>query len=418
MSPLSASAIAAESVDTADYVTGPAADMQVPRIRLLLITDTSIEFSGGSERFLRNLVTLLPRDRYQITLVQLDAGHHAGVNTHLLSGLQHVTLVSLPVEAIYGRGGRHAWRQLRAMIQQGRYDIVQSHHEKSDLFNALLALPAGCVRISNRRDMGYKKSAKLKWLFRFINERYDSVIAPSQPILSELSRTESLDSSKMLWIPNGVDTQRFRPWQEKGRSALRHSLSLAEDAIAFGCIARMTPEKRHVDLIAAFAQVHAFVPRARLVLMGDGPLHAEIEQQVQALGLANAVTLMGMRPDIESVLPALDVGLLVSSTEGMSNAILEMMSCGLPVIATAVGGNPSLVQHESNGLLVPACQPDQLAQAMTSLALMPEQRHAMGKAGRSRIEREFSLDAMVDSFDQAYQRLLQSSGINAWGDSP
>ena len=63
-------------------------------------------------------------------------------------------------------------------------------------------------------------------------------------------------------------------------------------------------------------------------------------------------------------------------------------------------------------------QPDQLAQAMTSLALMPEQRHAMGKAGRSRIEREFSLDAMVDSFDQAYQRLLQSSGINAWGDSP
>ena len=109
MLPLSASAIAAESVDTVDYVTGPAADMQVPRIRLLLITDTSIEFSGGSERFLRNLVTLLPRDRYQITLVQLDAGHHAGVNTHLLSGLQHVTLVSLPVEAIYGRGGRHAW---------------------------------------------------------------------------------------------------------------------------------------------------------------------------------------------------------------------------------------------------------------------------------------------------------------------
>ena len=418
MSPLSASTIAAESVGPVDYATGPAADMQVPRIRLLLITDTSIELSGGSERFLRNLASLLPRERYQITLVQLDAGHHASVNTHLLSGLQHVTLASLPVEAIYGRGGRHAWRQLRAMIQQDGYDIVQSHHEKSDLFNALLALPANCVRISSRRDMGYKKSAKLMWLFRFINERYDSVIAPSQPILSGLSRSESLDSSKMLWIPNGVDTQRFRPWQEKARSVLRHSLSLAEDAIAFGCIARMTPEKRHVDLIAAFAQVHAFVPQARLVLIGDGALYAEIEQQIQVLGLAKVVTLMGMRPDIESVLPALDVGLLVSSTEGMSNAILEMMSCGLPVIATAVGGNPSLVQHESNGLLVPACQPDQLAQAMTSLALMPEQRHAMGKAGRSRIEREFSLDAMVDSFDQAYQRLLQGEGTNAWGDSP
>ena len=418
MPPLSASAIAAESGGIADYPTVPATGMQAVHTRLLLITDTSIGFSGGSERFLRNLVALLPRDRYQITLVQLDAGLHSDASTHLLSGLQHVTLVSLPVEAIYGRGGRQAWRKLRAMVKQDQYDIVQSHHEKSDLFNALLALPSNCMRISNRRDMGYKKSGKLKWLFRLLNSRYDSVIAPSQPILSELSRSESLDSGKMLWIPNGVDTQRFRPWQEKGRSAARHSLGLAEDAIAFGCMARMTPEKRHVDLVQAFAEVHERVPQARLLLVGDGPLHAGVQQQVSALGLDRAVTLMGMRPDIESMLPALDIGLLVSSTEGMSNAILEMMSCGLPVIATAVGGNPSLVQHEVSGLLVPACNPDLLAQTMTSLALMPGQRRDMGKAGRLRIEREFSLDAMVQSFDMAYQRLLQDRSPDSGVDSP
>ena len=413
MPPLSASAIVAESVENAIQAADPAQEMRAPRIRLLLITDTSIEFSGGSERFLRNLVTLLPRERYQITLVQLDAGHHPGANTHPLASLQHATLLHLPVEAIYGRGGRRAWRRLRAMVRQGNYDIVQSHHEKSDLLNALLPLPAGCVRISNRRDMGYKKSAKLKWLFRFINHRYSSVIAPSQPILSELSSTESLDCSRTLWIPNGVDTDKFRPWQQQGRSAARQSLGLDEQEIAFGCVARMTPEKRHEDLVAAFAKVHSQVPRARLFLMGEGPLHAEIEQQVHALGLGSAVRLLGMRPDMESVLPALDIGLLVSSTEGMSNAILEMMSCGLPVIATAVGGNPSLVQHEISGLLVPKCQPDLLAQAMTTLALLPERRRQMGKSGRSRIEREFSLDAMVRSFDQAYQHLLQGTGMNS-----
>ena len=418
MPPFSASAIVAESVDRSVQATDTAPEILVPRIRLLLITDTSIEFSGGSERFLRNLVTLLPRERYQITLVQLDAGHHAGANTHPLSGLQHATLLNLPVEAIYGLGGRHAWRQLGAMVRQGNYDLVQSHHEKSDLFNALLPLPAGCLRISNRRDMGYKKSAKLKWLFRFLNHRYNSVIAPSQSILSELSRAEAVCSDRMLWIPNGVDTHEFRPWQEHGRNTARHSLGLAKDAIAFGCIARMTPEKRHVDLLAAFAQVHSQVPQARLFLIGDGPLHAEIEQQVRALGLSDVVTLLGMRPDMESVLPALDIGLLVSSTEGMSNAILEMMSCGLPVIATEVGGNPSLVQHEVSGMLVPACQPDLLAQAMASLARMPERRREMGKSGRSRIEREFSLEAMVHSFDQAYQYLLQGTGINSRTHAP
>ena len=81
------------------------------------------------------------------------------------------------------------------MCIRDSYHIVQSHHEKSDLFNALLALPSSCIRISNRRDMGFKKSGKLKWLFRQLNSRYDSVIAPAQPILSELSRTEAVDLS-------------------------------------------------------------------------------------------------------------------------------------------------------------------------------------------------------------------------------
>ena len=406
MSPLSASAIAAERVDHLDQAFEQLPAVAPAPVRLLLVTDTSIAFSGGSERFLRNLAALLPRERYLITVVQLDPGLHPDMKTHPLSGLQHINQVKLPVKAIYGHGGRQAWRQLKAFLRQGQFDIVQSHHEKSDLLNAMLPLPSGCVRISNRRDMGHNKSRKMRWLSRLLNHRYDCVIAPSQPILSTLSRTEALDASRMLWIPNGVDTQRFKPWQESGRSAVRHSLDLDEAAIAFGCIARMTPEKRHVDLVSAFASVHAQVPQTRLLLIGDGPLQGQVQDQITSLGLAGAVKLMGMRPDIESLLPALDIGLLVSSTEGMSNAILEMMSCGLPVIASEVGGNPSLVQHEMTGLLVPPCRPDLLAQAMTSLATRPGLRRSLGQAARSRITRDFSLDAMVHAFDQAYQQLL------------
>src|SRR5690606_18067206 len=148
------------------------------------------------------------------------------------------------------------------------------------------------------------------------------------------------------------------------RAAIRQSLSLQADALVFGCVARLTPEKRHVDLVDAFARMHATFPQARLVLLGDGPLQGEIEARVVSLGVAGAVRMTGMRPDVEAILPALDVGMLVSSTEGMSNAILEMMASGLPMIATDVGGNPSLVQTGTTGLLVPARLPGQLADAM------------------------------------------------------
>jgi glycosyltransferase involved in cell wall biosynthesis len=408
MPPLSASVIAAEHRDATRDASVATATENV-RVRLLLLTDTSVAFAGGSERFLRNLVALLPRERYDITLVELHAGQHAGAGKHGIADIGHATVRSLPVDAIYGRGGWHALRELRRLLREQQFDVVQSHHEKSDLLNALLPRSPGRMHVSNRRDMGYKKSAKLKWLFRFLNNRFDAVVAPSQPILGELARSESLDPMRMLWIPNGVDTTRFRPWEGVARRTARQALGLADDAIAFGCVARFTPEKRHCDLVDAFAAVHARLPQARLFLVGDGPLRGDIEARASALGIAGAISLPGMRPDIESILPALDVGVLASSTEGMSNAILEMMACGLPMVATAVGGNVSLVRADASGLLVPALQPQALAAAMSSLALDPASRRRMGAAARARIEREFSLAAMVQAFDRAYQAMLQAT---------
>ena len=407
MLPLSASLIAAD--DRAAKPGAVDAVRSERRVRLLLLTDTSVASAGGSERFLRNLVSLLPEDRYSITLVQLTAGDDVVNGTQPLFDIQHVKLHKLPIGAIYGRRGWRALRTLREMTRRERFDIVQSQHEKSDLLNAMLPREPGTLHISNRRDMGFNKSAKLKWLFRFLNHRFDSVIAPAQPILSGLARSEDLDVTRMRWIPNGVDTARFRPMDGPERQSARRALGLDENAIAFGCLASLTPVKCHADLIAAFAQVHAGMPQARLLLIGNGPLRSDVEAQIAALGLDRTVSLLGDRSDIEAILPALDVGLLASSTEGMSNAILEKMACGLPVIATAVGGNLQLVQPDTTGLLVPARQPAALAEAMMSLAESTASRQRMGAAARARIEREFSLANMVHSFDQMYHHLLRQS---------
>jgi glycosyltransferase involved in cell wall biosynthesis len=374
------------------------------RLRLLLLTDTSIVAAGGSERFLRNLLSRLPPERYAITVVQLNGTSQAGAIAHPL--VSHVLLRTLGVGAVYGLRGWQAQRKLWQLVRRERFHLVQSQHEKSDLFNALLPRRYGMVHISNRRDMGFNKSSRLRLLFRFINHRFDCVVAPARPILNGLVRDERLGIGRMTWIPNGVDADRFAPPSSATRRAARAALGLDATAPVFGCVASLTPVKRHVDLIDAFASVHAKLPAARLLLIGDGPLRATISEQIAGLGLQDAVDLLGDRSNIETLLPALDVALLTSSTEGMSNAILEAMACGLPVIATSVGGNLQLVEHQASGLLVPPANPAALAGAMLALADMPALRRTMGAAGRARIEREFSLDAMAQSYDRLYRRLL------------
>ncbi len=398
MRSLSPSAISADGAAT----TAPGSE----RLRILLLTDTSILSAGGSERFLRNLLSRLPSSRFDVTVLQL-ANELGETGDELpLFNVDHIHLGSLPIGAVYGLRGWGALLKLRRMLRNQHFDIVQSQHEKSDLLNALLPRIRGTVRISNRRDMGFNKSSRLRLVFRFVNHRFDCVIAPAQPILAGLRREEALDMRKMMWIPNGVDIDLFRPWDDPARRAGREALGITPDTIAFGCVASFTPVKRHNDLIAAFASVVIAHPNARLLLVGDGPLRADITAQIAELGLQDSVRLLGNRPDIENVLPLFDAAVLASSTEGMSNALLEAMSCRLPLVATAVGGNLQLVIDDTNGLLVPINDPASLAKALICIAQSASLRQRLGTEGRARIEREFSLDGMVRSYDRLYHRLL------------
>ena len=378
-------------------------------VRLLLLTDTPVLAAGGSERFLRNLITRLPGDRYRITVVQLSDYLSEDIHLAPVFARPNVTVRVLPVGAVYGPAGWRAWRTLRDLLRRERFDIVQSHHEKADLLNALLPHQTGSRRISNRRDMGFKKSRKLKQAFRWLNHRFDAVVAPSLDILANLAGQESLDRRRTLWIPNGVDASAFRPATADERIRARRALGLDGNELVLGCVARMVPVKCHDDLVTAFAILNQQRPDARLLLIGNGPLRADIERQVAALGLEGAVLLLGDREDIDAVLPALDIAVLSSSSEGMSNALLEAMACGLPVIATAVGANPQLVRDGENGLLSPPCAPELLARSMIALAASPGRRQAMGIASRARVVAEHSLDRMVDAYDHMYQQLLETA---------
>lgn len=395
------------AADPFGFEAAPVEPVPQRHIRLLLLTDTPVLAAGGSERFLRNMVTRLPGDRYDITVVQLSGHLSEGIQLAPVFSRPNVTVRVLPVGAVYGPAGWRAWRALREMLRRERFDIVQSHHEKADLLNALLPRRTGTLRISNRRDMGFKKSRKLKQAFRVVNRRFDAVVAPAVDILANLAGQESLDRNRTFWIPNGVDTDAFQPPTADERVHARRALGLQGNELVLGCVARMVPVKCHDDLVAAFAVLHRQHPEARLLLIGDGPLRDAIKRQVSGLGLDDAVLLPGNREDIDAVLPAMDIAVLSSSSEGMSNALLEAMACGLPVIATAVGANTQLVADGGNGLLSPPRMPELLARSMLALAGSPARRQAMGAASRARVVASHSLGRMVDAYDRLYQQLLE-----------
>ena len=158
-------------------------------------------------------------------------------------------------------------------------------------------------------------------------------------------------------------------------------------------------------LVAGLARLRPSTPSARLVVVGSGGERAALETIIRDSGCADAIHMLGYRPDVRALLPGLDVYVNSSVSEGISLTILEAMAAGLPVVATRVGGTPEVVLHGTTGLLFEARNSQALADALTELARRPDLRHVLGAAGRQRVEACFTIERMVTDYAREYERL-------------
>lgn len=208
-------------------------------------------------------------------------------------------------------------------------------------------------------------------------------VAISGPIEQEL-RAAGADPARIHRLVNGVELNRFRPPREGERSASRVALGVSPTAPLVAYVGRLSHEKGVDVLLHAWPLLQQQVPAAELLLAGDGPARTALEAQVLALGLGRAVHLLGAVSDPERVLRAADAAALPSRTEGLPVALLEAMASGLPVVATAVGGTPEVLDGDT-GQLVPPEDPPALARALAQALRAPE-AHAAALRGRARIE--------------------------------
>ena len=261
-------------------------------------------------------------------------------------------------------------------------------------------------RIMSRRSLNdYQKEHPVyAAIERWLHPRMDLICGNSRAVVAQLA-DEGVPSDRERLIYNGIE---FSPDFAPGhRDETRAALGVPADALVLSIVANLIPYKGHADLIEALALTAADLPTPwRLLCLGrDDGIGDGLRQRATAAGIGNNILWLGSRRDVPQILAASDIGLLVSHQEGFSNAVLEGMSAGLPMVVTDVGGNAEAVVDGDTGYVVPARDPQALGAAIRRMVLNP-QRHQMGERGRERIQQHFTLDACVDAYERMYEEAL------------
>lgn len=297
-------------------------------------------------------------------------------------------------------------RNLKGLIESTRPTVLAPQSIRSSWLCAAAAKGIPLARVTTIHNIHTPFNSL--WAGFLLNRCSHFIIFESDHEQRRLTRL-GLSSRKTVVVPSGIDTDTFfkTPKPEHLKMAIPNP---GPDTVVFGCVARLSEEKAHKDLLEAFSKVHEAHPSARLILVGDGPLREELVQKTKSLGLSSAVYFAGQRANVPEYLNLLDVFVLASTRESLPRAARESMACGLPVVATKVGATREAVHHLSNGLLVPPGDPDALARAMIRLIAEPELRWRMGEKSLSLIQKRFSEKMWLEENEKIYIRAAALAG--------
>ncbi len=364
-----------------------------PRVAQLMLTLCP----GGAEHLAIEM-SLRLADRYGMPVICLDepgplAGRLQARNINVAALRREPTF--RPSLAV----------RIARMTRDAGIDVLHCQQYSPFVYGALATLVRPALKViytEHGRFSDAPPSLKRRVVNPWLARLPGAIYAVSDELRGHMLR-EGFPAHRVGVIHNGIDVGPVPGWADRERA--RRALGLTPGALTIGTAARLDPVKDLVGLVEAFRVVRNSRPEARLVIAGEGPERQAIRSRVMALGLDDSVIMAGYRADVRALLPALDVYVNSSISEGVSLTILEAMAAELPVVATAVGGTPEVVAHETTGVLVRARDAGSLSAGVLTLAAQPALRRAMGLAGRRAVEARFTMDRMVEDYASVYEQL-------------
>jgi glycosyltransferase involved in cell wall biosynthesis len=378
------------------------------KLQVVMISHGFFPRIGGVERQVAAIAPRLQRRGVQVHIV-----------TRRLPGTPiYEVFEGVPIHRLPASGPRPAASlaftlAAQPLIRRLKPDLIHAHELISPATAALLAKrlahcplvvtvhrsgPPGDVQRMYSRPFG---AVRLKTLAYAV----DRFIVISTEIDRELAQA-GIPAEKRIAIPNGVDVEKFFPLKPADRIALRSQLDLPREGKLIIYAGRLAPEKRVRLLIQAWPAVRVHHPDAWLLILGDGPEGAALQEMAGNPG-GEGIRWLGAQEEVVSYLQAADGFVLPSTAEGLSVALLEAMACGLPAVATAIGGAPDVITDQVNGWLIPPDDQEALQKALLDLLADQAQRQRIGQAARDWIKRFYALDVVADRLCALYQALLE-----------
>lgn len=306
------------------------------------------------------------------------------------------------------RGGndlRLPWRLAR-LFRRTRTDVVHTRNAEA-FFYGFLGAKIAAVRtvIHSEHGRTFEDRRLRFWVQRMFSLRTDAMFAVSERLKRDLVAHVGIPDGRLNVIYNGVDASRFVP-ADRGR--IRVACGVDPDDFVVGSVGRLVPVKNFSLLLRAVSSLRT--ENIVVALVGEGPERTALEALARELGIARRVRFLGHREDVAELLPAMDVFVLPSVSEGMSNTLLEAMAAGVAVVASNVGGNPEIVRDRIDGLLFESGDEAGLCDKLRILLADPPLRARLGVSGRERMLREFSMEAMISRYEQLYRSAFAGMG--------
>jgi glycosyltransferase involved in cell wall biosynthesis len=360
---------------------------------------------GGAERVLLRTIKGLPRERYSPRVITFKIDESLKIADSINCPL-HV----FPLRNTYGWTALKVALQIRSLVRSHNVRITHTFHETSDLWGGIVAKLSGCpILISSRRDMGFLRERKHTFGYRLLGRCFDEVQTVSDEVRRFSIAQDALAPRKVVTIYNGIDLPPA-PAGDKREFRARFGLEKAGKLVV--SVGHVRKIKGFDVFMRAAARVREVMPEVTFAVAGEvhEPAHLqELTALAGKLGLGSGFVFLGDVSDVSSLLHGSDVFCLPSRSEGLSNALLEAMACGLPCVATRVGGNPEVVVEGKTGYIVESEDDESMAASLLKLLRDPEAARGMGVEGRKAVENKFTKQSMIRRLEQSYERLLVST---------